>query len=91
MEDRAARGRCAAELGDEGGLEARPQPPWPSPGETGEHGVGAEPAPLSEGPVEIDHGRVDEPLVQRVETGDRVGDLARRWSIGDRVAHACPV
>ncbi len=45
-----------------------------------EHGVGAEP-PLVRGPVEVDHGGVDEPLVERVETGDRVGDFAA--DIGD--------
>ena len=51
----------------------------------GEHGVRSE-AALVRGPVEVDHGEVDQPLVQRVETGDRVGDLT--VDVGDGAAHA---
>ena len=41
----------------------------------GQDGVGAEPL-LVLGAVELDHRRVERGLVERVEAGDRVGDLA---------------
>ena len=40
----------------------------------GQHRVGAEPTLVGR-PVEVDHGVVDGPLIERVEPADRVGDL----------------
>ena len=51
----------------------------------GQDGVGAEPL-LVLGAVELDHRRVERGLVERVEAGDRVGDLA--VDRVDRAGHA---
>ena len=52
--------------------------------ETAKHRVGAEPA-LVRRAVEVDHGVVDRPLVERVEPADGIGDLT--VDVGHRLQH----